>query len=100
MEAERQLRDTAGEHFIRYGSLVPVVYTSVKENGVRLTLRYLVPPRERRGMNERLWEAILDAFEKEPKIQFAYPTTRFMEHPKEAKPDLREGGRLGASADP
>jgi small-conductance mechanosensitive channel len=99
-EAEQQLRDTAGEHFIQYGALNPAVYTSVKENGVCLTLRYLVPPRERRGMNEKLWEAILDAFEKEPNIQFAYPTTRFMEHPLEAKAALRRGGRLDALTEP
>lgn len=96
-QAAEQLRETAGEHFIRYGALNPAVYTSVKENGVRLTLRYLVPPRERRGMNEKLWEALLEAFEQEPNIQFAYPTTRFFEHAVEAKTALRSGDSLSPS---
>lgn len=92
--AAAQLQETAGEHFIRYGALEPQVYTSVRDNGVRLTLRYLVPPRERRGTAERIWEALLEAFEQEPRIQFAYPTTRFFEHAAEAKPPLRAGGSL------
>jgi small-conductance mechanosensitive channel len=60
---------------IRYRKLTPIVYTSVAERGILLTLRYICGPRERRGTGAQLWEKILDAFEREPNIEFA-PTQR------------------------
>jgi hypothetical protein len=38
---------------------------------------------------EKVWEDILTAFEKEPKIEFAYPTQRIYYHPAEGRPSLR-----------
>ena len=76
-DAQRQIRSAASEHMIFFQKLTPIVYTSVREWGVQLTVRYLTPPRQRRGSAQRLWEAILDAFAGEPDIRFAYPTTRF-----------------------
>jgi small-conductance mechanosensitive channel len=60
---------------IRYRKLTPIVYTSVGDSGVLLTLRYICGPRERRGTAAKLWEQILDAFADEPSIDFA-PTQR------------------------
>ena len=60
---------------IRYRKLTPIVYTSVADSGILLTLRYICGPRERRGTGAELWERILDAFEPEPDIEFA-PTQR------------------------
>ena len=51
-DAEAALRRSAGEHFIFFSQLTPTVYTSVVEDGVRLTLRYLVPPRRKRGSEQ------------------------------------------------
>lgn len=70
--------DTRGEERfnIRRGKRTPIVYTSVEDSGVMLTLRYLCRPRARRGTAGELWEAILDAFEAEPRIALAYPTQR------------------------
>ena len=62
---------------IYYKHLTPIVYTSVKEFGVRLTVRYLCNPRARRGSENELWKQTLKAFNAEKDIQFAYPTTRF-----------------------
>jgi small-conductance mechanosensitive channel len=63
---------------IRYRKLTPIVYTSVRDSGILLTLRYICGPRERRGTAAQLWEQILEAFEREPDIEFA-PTQRTMQ---------------------
>ncbi len=75
--AQEQLRRTAEKYLIFYGSLTPIVYTTVKESGILLTVRYLVNPRQRRTTDRQIWEAILDAFDSEDDIELAYPTTRF-----------------------
>lgn len=61
---------------IRYRKLTPVVYVSVEESGVLLTLRYLCRPREKRGTGSELWEKILATFEEHDDIALAYPTQR------------------------
>ena len=81
--AQEQIRLAAKKYFIFYGKLTPIVYTTVKDSGVLLTIRYLVNPRQRRSTEQQIWEATLDAFNKETNIELAYPTTRFYskEHP-------------------
>jgi small-conductance mechanosensitive channel len=61
---------------IRYRMLTPVVYVTVQESGVMLTLRYLCRPRERRGSASQLWERLLDAFGEYSDVTLAYPTQR------------------------
>ena len=61
---------------IRYRKLTPLVYTSVEDSGVLLTLRYLSRPRERRGRSSEMWERLLDMIAEEPDIALAYPTQR------------------------
>jgi len=75
--AKEQIRRAAEKYFIFYGALTPIVYTTVKDSGVLLTMRYLVNPRQRRSTEQQIWEAALDAFGKETDIELAYPTTRF-----------------------
>ncbi|MDF7806548.1 mechanosensitive ion channel [Pontiellaceae bacterium B12219] len=75
--AQSQIRKAAKKYLIVAGKLTPTVYTTVKENGVMLTIRYLVDPRQRRGTEMKMWEEILDAFAKMPNVALAYPTTRF-----------------------
>lgn len=75
-EAARSLEESKTGFLIHYQKLTPVVYTSVVDSGVRLTLRYLTRPRERRGTSQALWEDVLRAFEAEPDIVFAHPTHR------------------------
>ena len=81
--AQQQLRKAAQKYMIFYGKLTPIVYTSVKENGVMLTLRYMVSPRQRRSSQHRIWEAILDAFASEKHIELAYPTWRVYKREEE-----------------
>ncbi len=74
--AGSRIRETARLYSIRIGKLTPVVYISVRDSGVLLTARYLVETRTRRGRADRIWRALLEAFEGEPNINLAYPTTR------------------------
>lgn len=75
--AQKQIRQAAEKYFIFYGALTPIVYTTTKESGVLLTIRYLVNPRQRRSTEEQIWEATLDSFNMQNDIELAYPTTRF-----------------------
>lgn len=75
-EAHEPRRHGEERFLIRYRKLTPVVYVSVRDSGVLLTLRYLCRPRERRGSASALWERILDAFDAAPSVTLAYPTQR------------------------
>lgn len=94
-EAGRAMRRASRKFLIFYQKLTPVVYTSVRDSGVLLTLRYLCRPRQRRGTAEAIWEAILDAFHEEPGIDLAYPTTRAYFNALEGK----EGARASLGPD-
>jgi small-conductance mechanosensitive channel len=72
--AQERVKDAARHFLIYYSTLTPTVYTSVRDSGVLLTIRYLCEPRRRRGSEERIWEDLLDAFAREPDIALAYPT--------------------------
>lgn len=69
--AEAAIKRAENEQVIQYKNITPRVYTSVTDRGVRLTLRYLCAPRQRRDTEERVWEAILTAFDAREDIKFA-----------------------------
>lgn len=96
-QAERQLLEASRKYLIAYTKLTPIVYTQVGEDGVRLTLRYLVEPRRRRGTEQAVWEDILDEFSQAPDIQIAYITRRGYNAAVEAKPALRGDGPPAAA---
>jgi len=93
--AQEKLKEAAKKYLIFYNNLTPIVYTSVKDCGVMLTMRYLTDPRRRRGSEQELWEAVLDEFAKHNDIDFAYPTQRFYNNASEGKPDTRPGAIYG-----
>jgi small-conductance mechanosensitive channel len=74
--AEKQIRSTARRYQIRFGTITPIVYLTVKDSGVLLTGRFLVHPRARRSTEELLWTSILDAIADEQAVELAYPTVR------------------------
>jgi len=92
--AREEIRRAAEKYCIHYGALTPIVYTTVKDSGVLLTIRYLVNPRQRRSSQQDMWEATLDAFGAEPDIDLAYPTTRFYQL-SESSPGSADSGRMG-----
>jgi hypothetical protein len=71
---------------IFYAKLTPIVWTTVKDCGVLLTIRYLCDPRKRRSTEQAIWENILKEFAECNDIDFAYPTTRFYNNQLEGKP--------------
>ena len=75
--AEQKVKRAAKKYMIFYQKLTPIVYTSVKDSGVMLTMRYLCEPRKRRNSENDIWEDILEHFAKEKNIDLAYNTTRF-----------------------
>jgi len=83
-KARAHMKKALKEHHVYYSSVSPTVYTAINPNGVRLTLRYLCNPRKRRSTEQMAVEAILEAFAKHPRIQFAYPTTRFFDASRES----------------
>ena len=80
---ENQIKRAAKKYMIYYKELTPIVYTSVVDHGVKLTIRHLCETRKRRGYTEAIWEDILLEFAKNKNIEFAYPTTRFYKNKDE-----------------
>ncbi len=74
--AEQRIRKAAKKFMIFYSKLTPIVYTTVSESGVLLTVRYLCEPRRRRSSEANIWEDILKEFHDYTDIEFAYPTIR------------------------
>ena len=95
--AAKKLREAAKKFMIFYNKLTPVVYTTVKDSGVMLTIRYLCDPRKRRGSEQEIWEDILDAFAAHDDIDFAYPTQRLYSNAAEGKPGTRPGALYAPS---
>lgn len=84
--AEEKVQLAARRFMIFYSKLTPTVYTSVRDCGVLLTIRYLCDPRRRRSTEQSIWEDILHAFADNDDIDFAYPTQRFYDNLTEGKP--------------
>jgi small-conductance mechanosensitive channel len=99
--AEDRVRRAARRFMIFYTKLTPTVYTTVKDSGVLLTIRYLCEPRRRRGSEEAIWEDILTEFAGCADIDFAYPTRRFYDSLLEKKSANRAAGdaRMPSSAE-
>ena len=76
-KAEQEIKEASKKYLIFYRHLTPTVYTTVKDSGVLLTMRFVCDPRERRGKEQSIWESVLREFAKHPDIDLAYPTQRF-----------------------
>ncbi len=75
-QAQKQVRRAKKSYLIYYSYLTPIVYTDVQDSGVRLTIRHLTNPRQRRGASEKIWEDILKKFNEHDDLELAYPTMR------------------------
>jgi len=90
----------ANRYFIKYMNLTPIVWTSVSDDGIVLTLRYLCDPRKRRASASDLWEKILDEFAKLDAVDFAYKTTRHFDNLAEGKSGRVSEGALPDKRNP
>jgi small-conductance mechanosensitive channel len=75
---KRKISYMTKEYMIYYDKLTPFVYVDIKDSGVELSLRYLTEAKNRRVTHDALCRAILDDFEKEEKVNFAYRTYRIV----------------------
>jgi len=73
-----KIKRMSRRYMIHYGKLNPIVYVDIKDSGVELTLRYLTEARKRRATQDEFARVILEDFEKEEKVNFAYPTYRIV----------------------
>jgi len=99
-EAKAAVHRASRKFLIFYRLLTPTVYTSVEDSGVLLTMRFICPVRERRGLSQRIWEAVLAAFAEEDGIDFAYPTQRLYTNLLEGKKGARAELPLAQPAEP
>ena len=90
--ASEQIKKASSKYLIFYKNLTPRVYTTVKDSGVMLTIRYICEPQKRRGSAELIWEAVLDQFAACEDIDLAYPTLRYYDNRAEGKPGAKAGG--------
>jgi len=67
------------------------VYVTGVDSGVRLTMRYLIEPRRRRGTVSAIWEDILTEFAQCSDIDLAYHTVRSFRSTEEGKHTMRPG---------
>ncbi|RNC83280.1 MAG: mechanosensitive ion channel family protein [Balneola sp.] len=88
-KAKEEIAKASKSYLIEFTYLTPIVYTDVKDSGINLTIRYLTDPRRRRGTSQKIWEQILDEYAKYDNIDFAYPTIRYYDNPKEGKPGTK-----------
>lgn len=84
--AREEIKRAEKSYLIQYRYLTPIVYTSVKDSGINLSIRYLSDPRNRRSTSQAIWESVLDRFAENEDIDFAYPTIRYYNNPEEGKP--------------
>jgi len=82
-----QIRHMSDKYLIHFRHLTPIVYPKILDSGVQLTLRYLCEPKRRRSTMADLTAKILDAFAREPDVDFAYPTVRRYDAAREGKPN-------------
>jgi small-conductance mechanosensitive channel len=88
-QAEQDLLAASRQYLINYTKLTPIVYTQVVESGVRLTIRYLIEPRKRRGTEHAIWEDVLAEFARTPEVDLAYHTVRSFKLTEEGKHVVR-----------
>ena len=77
-QLKRELRQAKKDYPINYTYVTPTIYTSAKDHGICLTIRYLVATRRIRESDHDLWEAILDIVADHSDLDLAYPTHRLI----------------------
>ncbi|MDX2432239.1 MAG: mechanosensitive ion channel family protein [Bacteroides sp.] len=78
-DAEKKIIEASKKYMIFYQYLTPIVYTTVRDSGIKLTMRYICDPRKRRVTEHEIWEDVLTAFATHKDIEFAYPTVRYFD---------------------
>ncbi len=72
--AAERIKRMADNYMIHFNKFTPIVYTSVVDSGIKLTLRYMIEAKQRRTTASRIYEELLEEFAKHQDINFAYIT--------------------------
>ncbi|MDH3606844.1 MAG: mechanosensitive ion channel family protein [Acidimicrobiia bacterium] len=75
-EARKAIREVASDYRIRFTHLTPTTYVSVKDSGVMVTGRLIIPVRSRRHIDTTMWRSLLERLDADPTVELAYPTVR------------------------
>ncbi len=75
-QVEKELLEASRRYLIAYTKLTPIVYVRVADIGIRLTIRYLIKSRFRRGSESAIWQEVLEEFGAEPDIHLAFSPAR------------------------
>ncbi|MCB0077415.1 MAG: mechanosensitive ion channel family protein, partial [Anaerolineales bacterium] len=70
--------DIGRRYAYQRGITTPFVYVDLLRDGIRLTLRYLIPPRRRRGTSHDITTGFLRHVAAHPRIQLAPPAYRIL----------------------
>jgi small-conductance mechanosensitive channel len=98
-QAAREVESIADRYRVSYRYLTPIVWLSVEQFGIVLTMRYLCHARQRRSSADRIWRQVLDAFAQQADIELAYPTQRFYDRAKEKRPPSKTGSGAVVTGD-
>ncbi len=77
-QLKRELKKAKKDYPINYNHVTPIIYTSTVDQGIRLTLRYMVQTRKIRESDHEIWESILNLLDKHKDLELAYPTIRHL----------------------
>lgn len=75
-EAKKKVKKMGKRYMIEYKKFTPIVYIEIKDSGVQLILRYLTTVWNKRTIQTKIYERVLNQFEEEEDIEFAYQTWR------------------------
>ncbi len=69
-----KVRRMADNYMIHFNKFTPIVYTSIVDSGIKLTLRYMIEAKQRRSTTSHIYEELLDKISQESDISLAYTT--------------------------
>jgi len=69
-EVEEKIKEVSKNYLVRMGATTPIVYTTIEEGYIQLSLRYLTPIRSKRTNRTLLSREILRRFENEDSLRF------------------------------
>jgi small-conductance mechanosensitive channel len=79
--ARQNLEEITAKLAIKIDNTEPKVCTRTGASGVELSMRFLAHPRRRLDLMDKINRRILEAVDKEAKIEFAYSTNRIITSP-------------------
>ena len=74
----KELEELSSKYMITTSKLSPIVFISLEDNGIILTMRYMCPIRQRRASANILFEQILLQLGPDKDIRFSYNTLRIL----------------------